>query len=206
MAANRAFFDFFDNLISTARGNGKDIAIFVLTYSLSSHAQYPTQLKQAVEALRYVLSQNNQKPGSILLCGDSAGASLAMGVTSHLAHPHPSIHAISLSAPLAGAVLMALPPSMDDKIVEGREIYYGGDIVVPDVAKKWRDVYIGDRTRDFYTDPYDAPPSWFENLPVGKILVLAGGHEVLKPLMEEFVDKVKVSKALYPIQLCMLTS
>ncbi|KAM3465664.1 hypothetical protein MY5147_009226 [Beauveria neobassiana] len=191
MAANGAFFDFFERVLAAARNNGKDIAIFMLTYSLSSQAQYPTQLKQAADALRYILSQTKYKPDSIVLCGDSAGASLAMGVTSHLAHPHPSIEAISLSAPLAGVVLMALPPSMDEKIIEERDIYYGGDLLVPDVVLKWRDQYLGGAKRDFYTDPYDAHPSWFENLPVQKILVLAGGNEVLKPLMEEFVDKVK---------------
>lgn len=192
MAANLAFFEFWENLIISSRTNNKDLAVFALTYTLTPHAVYPTQLTQAVQALRYINSQK-QRPKSILLGGDSAGASLAMGVLSHLAHPHPSIPEVKLRQPLAGTVLMAIPPSMNEELLEGREIYNRGDIIVPDIAIQWGRLYLSNSKRDFYTDPFDAPESWFKVLPVKKILVLGGENEILRPIMEEFVDKVKVS-------------
>ncbi|KAK8918010.1 putative carboxylesterase 6 [Metarhizium anisopliae] len=190
MAANTAFFEFWEKLVVSARTRDKDLAVFALSYTLSPHARYPTQLTQAVEALRYIVSQG-RRPGSILLGGDSAGASLGMGVLSHLAHPHPAIQELKLREPLAGTVLMAPPASMDEKVAEGRDVYCGGDVLVPDVAIRWLHLYLGGAKRDYYTDPYDAPASWFESLPVKKILVLGGGNEVLRPIIEAFVEKVK---------------
>ena len=192
MAANWAFFAIFEDLIVTARAKNKDMAVFALTYTLSSQGQYPTQLRQAVEAVRYV--QQRHRPEAIVLGGDSAGGSLAMGVASHLAHPHPAIEPIHLSRPLAGVVLVSPPPSMDEEVARSQEVYYGGDILVPDVALGWLRLYLGGGKRDFYTDPYDAPQDWFKDLPVSKMLVLAGGNEVLRPLIEDFVEKVKVRR------------
>lgn len=191
MAANPAFFEFWENLIISSRTKHKDLAIFALTYTLTPHAVYPTQLTQAVAALRYIVSQKNP-PKSILLGGDSAGASLAMGVLSHLAHPHPAIPELKLHESLAGVILMAIPPSMNEDLADDREVYYRGDILVPHVAIQWLRLYLGNSKRDYYTDPLDAPDSWFKNLPVKKILVLGGENEVLRPIMEEFVNKVKV--------------
>ncbi|KAK2590978.1 hypothetical protein QQS21_011337 [Conoideocrella luteorostrata] len=191
MSANLAHFEFLDNLIIASRASSKELAVFALTYTLSSDAQYPTQLTQAVEALRYILSQKTHRPGSILLGGDSAGASLAMGVLSHLAHPHPAITPVKLSKPLAGAILLALPPSTDENIANDVEVYYGGDIIVPHVALQWLSKYLDNQKPDFYTDPLDAPPGWFETLPVKKILASAGGNEILRPIIEEFVQKVQ---------------
>lgn len=192
MAANLAFFEFWDRLIISARANNKDLAIFALSYTLTPHAQYPTQLTQAVEAMRYIASQKKQRK-SIVIGGDSAGASLTMGVLSHLAHPHPTIAPLKLAQPLAGAVLLAFPPTMDESRAEGQELYCGGDIVVPSVGTKWLNPYMGTSKKDNYTSPLEAPTNWFKALPVKKILVLAGGNEVLRPFMEEFVEKVTVS-------------
>lgn len=184
-----------EHLVKTSGSTGKSLAVFVLTYSLTPHEQYPTQLIQAVEALRYILKSPRRHPAQILLGGDSAGGNLAIGVLSHLAHPHPAIAELKVTEPLAGACLISPWTSLDESHSE-RNIYYGGDLLMPCVGKPWSRAYLGSAVRDYYTDPSDAPPKWFQNFPVNEILVLGGQNEVLLSDIQEFVETLKVRISL----------
>jgi hypothetical protein len=42
-----------------------DFAIFCLDYTLVPHAVYPTQLRQAVSALRYLVQAQNRSPRTV---------------------------------------------------------------------------------------------------------------------------------------------
>ncbi|POR35140.1 Lipase/thioesterase family protein [Tolypocladium paradoxum] len=190
LPANIGYFKFWAQLIKSSRAAGKDVAVFALTYTLAPHAQYPTQLTQAVEALRYILTQTHCCPARVLLGGDSAGGNLVVGVLSHLAHPHPAIAELKLAEPLAGAAAIAPWTSLDENHSE-QDIYYGGDLITPYVGGPWSRAYLGSATRDYYTDASDAPSSWFKDFPVKQILVLGGQNEVLMPVIEDFVQKLK---------------
>lgn len=63
--------------------------------ALIPFAYFPTQLKQAVQALRHLLG-SNILPSNILLAGDSSGGLLLFQLLSHLLHPHPLIEPISI--------------------------------------------------------------------------------------------------------------
>jgi acetyl esterase/lipase len=184
------YFKFFEELISSARTSGYDLAVFVLSYTLAPHARYPRQLVQATEALRYIVSQTHHSPSDVLVGGDSAGGNLAVGVLSHLSHPHPAIPELKLDEPLAGVVLIspwtsleASPTGVSNNI---------GDLITTQVAGPWSSAYLGDTSRDYYTDASTAPSTWFENLLAKNILVLGGGNEIMRPMIEDFVQKVEV--------------
>lgn len=162
-----------------------------MTYTLAPVATYPTQLRQAVEALRYILVDKGHPPGQVLLGGDSAGGNLVGGVLSHLTHTHPDIDALRLDgASLARAVMIApwtmLQPDSSDRVVDSR-----GDLITPVVGPLWGGGYIGSADKDFYTDLSDAPASWFAQFPVRRILVCGGEREILLPVIQDFVDKLR---------------
>ncbi|KAL1963474.1 hypothetical protein VTN77DRAFT_8375 [Rasamsonia byssochlamydoides] len=189
--ATRGYFQFLSSLPKTLAQAGKDLAVFVLSYTLTPHASYPTQLQQAVACLRYIL-QTGRAPANIYLGGDSAGGNLALGVLSHLSHPHAEIDELAVSEALGGAVLLApwtdlrteFPPS---------DIAPLGDLITQDVAKIWATAYLADRTRDFYTDASSAPAEWWHGLKVKEVLILAGENEILLPTIEEFAEKLKAA-------------
>ncbi|KKK12821.1 hypothetical protein ARAM_001173 [Aspergillus rambellii] len=131
LPANIGYFKFFRSVVvAQCTGNKHSLAIFALTYTLAPVATYPTQLRQAVEALRHVLVDQGRRPSRVLLGGDSAGGNLVGGVLSHLAHTHPAIEPLAVSTPLAGAVLIApwtlLDPDPSDRIVDARRPPDGG--------------------------------------------------------------------------------
>lgn len=186
------YYRFFAQLIAAAAAQNKSLAIFNLTYTLAPHGTYPTQLRQAVECLRYVINESvTHTPSKVLLGGDSAGGNLVGGVLSHLAHPHPEIEPLVLSENLAGAMLISPWTSMDTEFPD-QVIYSGGDLITESVAKPWAGAYLGPTKRDNYTDLSMAPSEWYADFPVDSVLVSAGGNEIMLPIIEDFVGKFKV--------------
>jgi acetyl esterase/lipase len=79
----------------------------VVQYGLTPQNPYPTQLRQAILSLSFVLSKGI-KPSNIALAGESAGGHLILGLLSHMLHPIPNLpEPPKLSTPLAGAYIMS---------------------------------------------------------------------------------------------------
>ncbi|KAL2869431.1 lipase/thioesterase family protein [Aspergillus lucknowensis] len=192
LPANVGYFKFFAKIIAEAERNGHPLAVFALTYTLAPVATYPTQLRQAVEALRYILAEKRHPARNVMLGGDSAGGNLVGGVLSHLAHTHPAIDPIKLGKNdrLAGAVMIApwtlLQPELGDRVIDPR-----GDLITPAVGQLWGSGYIGTAPSDFYTDLSNAPTEWYAKFPIRKILVCGGEREILLPVIEDFVEKLR---------------
>ncbi|KAL4790331.1 Alpha/Beta hydrolase protein [Aspergillus venezuelensis] len=192
LPANIAYFKFFASIVAECEKNGQSLSIFALTYTLAPVATYPTQLRQAVEALRYILVAEGHSPNNVILGGDSAGGNLVGGVLSHLTHTHPAIDPLKLDndTRIAGAVMIApwvcLQPNLSGRIVDSR-----GDLITPAVGPLWGGGYVGAAPKDFYTDLSDAPIEWYANFPVRKILVCGGEREILLPVIEDFVEKLR---------------
>ncbi|KAG8411186.1 hypothetical protein J3459_016532 [Metarhizium acridum] len=165
-----------------------DLAVFFLAYSLAPAATYPAQLRQAVEALRYV-ADGARRPSRVVVGGDSAGGNLVAGVLSHLAHRHAEIDDLSLAEPLAAAVMMAPWTALDGQVLLSP--YNGADVLDAPALKYWAEKYMGARAPDYYTDASSAPADWFRGLPVGRILVLAGQNEILLPSINAFVKTLE---------------
>ncbi|KAJ5298055.1 hypothetical protein N7508_008304 [Penicillium antarcticum] len=190
LPASMGHFKFYAQLIADLKAQGKSVAVFSLTYTLSPIATYPTQLRQAVECLRHVISQPNRSPSSVFIGGDSAGGNLVGGVLSHLAHPHPEITPVELSSNLGGAVLVA-PWTLMDTEFPDQEIYHGGDLITQAVAQPWSSAYLGKAQRDYYTDLSTAPVDWYSTFPVESVLITGGGNEIMLPIIQDFAAKFK---------------
>lgn len=183
------YFKWYAQLVQTLQRSNKSLAVFSLTYTLAPTATYPTQLKQAVSAARYILS-TGRNPSTVFLGGDSAGGNLVSGVLSHLAHPHPQIAPLKLSSNLGGATMIA-PWTLLDTEFPDQEIYHGGDLITQAVAQPWANAYIGRSPRDNYTDLCNAPAEWFTDFPVNRVLITGGGNEILLPIIQQFAGRFK---------------
>ncbi|KAJ5162525.1 hypothetical protein N7492_007917 [Penicillium capsulatum] len=188
LPANAGYFKFFYQLIHHLERRGKRVSVFCLTYTLAPEATYPTQLKQAVGALRYILSPPNRDPSSVFIGGDSAGGNLVGAVLSHLAHPHPQIEPLTPTVHLGGAIFIS-PWTLLDTEFPDQEIYDGGDLITEAVAGPWAAGYLGLAPRDHYTDLSSAPTEWFADFPVNAVLITGGGNEILLPVIQDFAQK-----------------
>ncbi|KAJ5511842.1 Alpha/beta hydrolase fold-3 [Penicillium expansum] len=173
MPAIPAYFDFWLEILQALNETGHDLA-----------------LRQAVEALRYILNETGRSPANVIIGGDSAGGNLAAATLLHLSHPHAEIDPLVLSAPLAGVFTYA-PwvnfgtewPSMKDNLWK--------DLLTPAVLTRWSNSYRGDSPADNWNEPFNAPAEWWSGAKTERILVLAGGNEILLSPIEEFVKKIK---------------
>lgn len=169
----------------------------MLSYTLAPHATYPHQLRQAVELLRYTLTELKHSPSDVSIAGDSAGANLALGLLSHLLHPHPEIPSLELSAPLATAILLA-PWSSFRTDWPSTTYNSQKDVVGPYANDMWYKSFLGGRPRDAYNEPLSAAEGWWGNLEgkVREILVCGGSDEVLVDSIRELNKVLGVSEYL----------
>ena len=151
--------------LQTDLSKTKSVAVAVLGYTCAPEGQYPLQLRQGAESLLWLLSAQGKKPEDVshcfpcktiatcwLICsaqifigGDSAGANLALGLLSHILHPHPKFEdelRIKLPNPLAGAILTS-PwikfPTDDDSTTRNA----GSDFVCREAADRWGAAFHG---------------------------------------------------------------
>lgn len=188
-------FEFWLDILKVANDNGHDTAIFFLRYTQTPFNVYPTQLRQAVEALRYILNETDRSPSNVIVGGDSAGGNLAMAVLLHLSHPHPEIESISLSTPLAGVFGIAPWVNFSTDWPSFKENAYK-DLLTARVLDEWSATYHGGQEHDSWSEPDRAPAEWWADAKTERILLLAGSDELLLSPIESFAKKVKVCTSL----------
>lgn len=193
LSANPALLEFYSNIIIDLNSQGQKIAFFFLSYSLTPHASYPTQLKQGVEALRYIIRQTGRSPSNILLGGDSAGGNLALSVLLHLSHPHPDVEPLDFSGSLGGIYTISpwgcLCLNGWSSVKENSE----KDIFSEEAGHRWANAYLNGRPSDSWSDPFLAPVEWWADVKVEQVLILSGSEDILLSQIQEFVVKLKVS-------------
>ncbi|EEH36233.1 alpha/beta hydrolase fold protein [Paracoccidioides lutzii Pb01] len=188
--ANPGFFQFQSNILDKLTAAGKDIAIFFVTYTLTPHAVYPTQLRQAVGALRYIVEKTGRSPENVFIAGDSAGGNLTLGILSHLSHPHKAIEPLELSEPLAGAVPISPWVSFSLNYASVKE-NQNKDILAISALERWSSYYIAGSESDNYLEPLRAPADWWKDLKVRDMLILTGSDDLFRSPVEEFAEKLK---------------
>jgi len=164
------------------RSKGQDIGIVVLNYSLIPTGIFPTQLRQAVCALKHLLDAGVE-PRNIQVAGDSAGGNLVLGLLSHILHPLDGIPTIKLSSPLGGAYLMSPWVALTNK----NGLFEAGDakdFLCTSTLNYWGSTILADVPQDHipYIEANSAPESWFKGVDaqVSRVLITAGGVECLK--------------------------
>ncbi|KAJ5618959.1 hypothetical protein N7510_002943 [Penicillium lagena] len=190
LPANPAHLQFATALIQELNDNGHELAVFFVRYTLSTCQTYPTQLRQAVEALRYLVTETNRSPANVYLGGDSAGANLALSTLLHISHPHPEIDPLALSAPLAGVFGLG---AWIDFSSEGPSVTENAnkDILTKGALERWAKGYLAGKEPDSWSEPARAPVDWWKDVKTERILILAGSDELLLSSIEEFAKKVK---------------
>ncbi|KAL3442280.1 Alpha/Beta hydrolase protein [Aspergillus insuetus] len=192
MDATSAYLDFWPSIAKGVSDEGITTAWLNVTYALAPHATYPTQFREAVEAVRYVVEDLGRSPRDVILVGDSAGGNLCLALLSHISHPSPDAPKLVMPEPLKALVCLS-PwvsfrhdwPSMEEN--------QSKDIDAKDVTEKWAKDYLNGRSTNYYIEACDAPESWWEGARVEQTLVLAGGDEMLLDPIRSWVAKFSKS-------------
>ena len=185
------------DLFTRVTNEGGKFAVFVQKYDLSSQgARYPTQLRQAVAGLMYLIGEEvGLRPGQMLLGGDSAGGHLALSVLSHLLHPHPDgeVKRLDLKGEKFRGVLLVSPWTSFDAGFSSMRDNTQTDYLPVDALKQWSDDFLGGKAADEYSEANHAETAWWEGLDkvVEWVGVTAGGREVLVDGIRETVKKMK---------------
>lgn len=184
-----------------------DVAVLVPAYSLVP-VTYPQQLKEGVEALRYVLETLKVPPNKICVAGDSAGGNLALGVLSHVLHPHREIEPLRwieegmeyAQSPKLDSLLLMSPWcsfSMKATVDPMYNLNKEKDLVDDRIGKKWSSAFLGGKEGDAYSEPLKTMDEmgWWKGLPrlVDQVWVSAGEEEVLLGSIQEMKDLLAVS-------------
>ncbi|GKZ36253.1 hypothetical protein AbraIFM66950_007250 [Aspergillus brasiliensis] len=187
MDATKAYLEFWPSVANALSDDGISTTWFHVTYTLTPHATYPTQFREAVEALRYVIEDLGRPPSEVILVGDSAGANLCLAILSHLSHPSPDVPELRIGAPLKAIALLSPwlsfrhdSPSM--KINEHK------DIDAREVTERWSQQYLNGKPSNYYTEALEAPEEWWQGALVEQTLVLAGSDEVLLDSIKAWVQ------------------
>lgn len=197
MDATEPYLTFWSSIAETLSQQGISAAEFNVTYTLMPHATYPTQLCEALEALRYVIEDLGRSPEDIILLGDSAGANLCLAILSHLSHPGQEVPKLQIAKPLKALVCLS-PwvsfrhewPSMDYNKFK--------DIDEGEVTERWSREYLNGRPTNNYVEAVNAPESWWQDAQVEQTLVLAGGDEVLLDPIKAWVTSFRVCHSFVP--------
>ncbi|TVY17975.1 Steryl acetyl hydrolase 1 [Lachnellula arida] len=195
-------FEFMFQIISALQSQGKNIACLFLSYDLAPARVYPRQLQQGALLLNHVLHTLHIPPSNILLAGDSAGGNLAVGLLSHISHPHPGLHGVYVpkvelgedgNAKFKGAVLISPWVSFNlDSESWIRNEYK--DCLCKKAGQQWSSAFLDhpqplDSVSDYYNQAVTAPESWWEGAAVESVLIVAGRDEVLVDGITEFAGK-----------------
>ena len=173
---------------------GPDVSALLLAYDLAPEHKYPTQLRQAVELLRYLVETDGRSPSDLVLGGDSAGGNLALGLLSHLAHPHPEIAPLSLPSKLQAALLISPWSSLTQTNTPAFVTNAQRDMFDARTLNRWSAAFLGSDSPfagDFYNEPVLAAPEWWEPVAdvVEEVLFWAGDNEILKDGIEALAKK-----------------
>lgn len=178
-------------MIKNLNATGHDVSAFFPSYTLTPYASYPTQLRQAAEALRYILADTGRPPSNVFIAGDSAGANLALAVLSHLSHPHPEIDPIEVVEPLAGIAVIGPFVTFDLNLPSEKQ-HRHMDVVDTKSTVRSGEVYLNGRKGDNWSEQRRTTADWWKDSKAKHVLITAGANEVLLSSILDFEQKLKV--------------
>jgi acetyl esterase/lipase len=179
--ASNFLFEWLYGLTQYLAGQGHNVAIVALSYTLAPEAQHPWQLQQAVALLRHLLTVEKLEPANIILAGDSAGGHLVLGMISHILHAHTAIPALDLHGTPLRAALLISPWCDFDTARPAVAANRRSDYLSAATLARWARAYMGTAAADNYTHPARAPASWWTGVGavVSRVLVWGGRGEAL---------------------------
>lgn len=190
-------------MVENLNATGHDVSAFFPSYTLTPYASYPTQLRQAAEALRYILAETDRSPSNVFLTGDSAGGNLALAVLSHLSHPHPEIDPIEVVEPLAGLAVLSPFVTFDLNLPSEKQ-YRHSDVVDTKSTVRSGEVYLNGKEGDNWSEQRRTTVDWWKGSKVKDALITAGSSEVLLSSLLDFEQKFRVSYHPSPLKTSFL--
>ncbi|KAI9733071.1 MAG: hypothetical protein M1834_003617 [Cirrosporium novae-zelandiae] len=163
----------------------------VVRIDLAPGHPYPRQLQQVTTVMRYLLEDLNKIPSDISLFGQSAGGHLILSLLSHISHPHPTIPSLRVNGKFKNAVLMSPWPNANI-LTSSKKYNEQKDILPISGLQMWHKHFLGNAEVDPYNSPISAPPSWWNDLNVGDIMITAGGNEIIRSDIETLATALKV--------------
>ncbi|KUJ09700.1 alpha/beta-hydrolase [Mollisia scopiformis] len=169
-------------------------SLAMLEYTLAPEGHFPTQLIQAAEALKHILTIT--PPSRIFIAGDSAGAHLSLSLLSHIMHPLPGVTPIKLSEDLGGICPMS-PFLSFDYNKESYDYNAERDYLSLSQVKEFNASFKkpGLTDEEALKDPAlslgDAPAGWWKNCPVDRVLLTMGAWEVFLDDCKAFGERLQ---------------
>ncbi|CZR69840.1 uncharacterized protein PAC_19740 [Phialocephala subalpina] len=177
------------------KANNQDVSIAFLAYGLCPTTLYPAQIRQVVSTTQHLLKTRPAE--SISFSGDSIGGMLILALLLHPTHPHPSVPPLSLlpgsrfnSTFLIspGSPIATSTPSMLEN--EGKDIFtLAGLQQTHDIVNASLEPGID------FPNPWILASSvegkWWKGLPVGEVVVTAGGNELLRDDILAVGERIK---------------
>lgn len=165
-------------------------SLVFLEYTLLPHTQYPGELTQIVEAVRYLI-QNGTSPSDLVIGGDSAGGHLITSLLAHIKEPAPSVPPLDLTGKqLRAAVLLSPWLSMTEagqgtSAVINEKYDYLSRKMLSDLAELFKPTPTHIWAHPI--DTHNAKSVWGKVFPrgrpaeavVGRVIVTAGSAEIL---------------------------
>ncbi|KAJ6026169.1 alpha/beta hydrolase fold protein [Penicillium canescens] len=184
MDATEPHLHFWRKIQSQLADAGITTTWFHSMYTLTPHEAYPSQIREAVETLRYIMEDIGRLPGEVLIAGDSAGGNLCLAILSHLKHRLEDIPELIVNEPLKGQFFYPLghdwPTAMLNK---------DKDIDAQEVTSRWSQLYLNGRASNNFVEAVDASEEWWVDIQVEQTLVLAGADEVLLDPIKAWFSK-----------------
>ncbi|CAI9627904.1 unnamed protein product [Alternaria burnsii] len=176
---------------------GPDVSALLLAYDMAPEHPYPTQLRQAVELLRYLTKSEGRNPADIIIGGDSAGGNLTIALLSHLAHPHPEIAELKLSGKILAAMFISPWCSLTHNHTAAHTRNAERDVFDSRTLSRYAVAFLNSTSPfvgDVYTEPVLASAEWWEPVAdvVEEVLIWGGENEVLIDGIEAFANKFSI--------------
>ncbi|MCJ1400964.1 hypothetical protein MMC11_004175 [Xylographa trunciseda] len=190
MPGSSGHFSFASDLVSTAAASGKSLAVLVLQHDLAPAKQYPHQLTQCVELLRYAMTDLHKSPSQIVLGGDSAGGNMVFGLLSHLLHPHPAIKPLKLTTPIRAAFAGSPVASFNTDWASDLQ-----DPAPASTVKAWLVNYLGRSATDRWNDPSKTDVAWWSGVDtvVRQILITIAAKEMMASDTQAFAATLRAA-------------
>jgi acetyl esterase/lipase len=183
----KTFFPVLLDLYEKLEDTSCPTSIFFLEYSLSDQAKYPTQLREAAEAYRYLVDELNISPSRVTIGGDSAGGNLTLQLVRHIVDPHPDISITFATSYKPAKCILVSPWLSMDHSSGGYTRNKDNDIMVREWLERYAFKWKGNHS-DIFTDPLKAA-SWVNVLP--STMIVSGDQELFVDDIMEFCEKLK---------------
>lgn len=182
-----------DNIGNDLNSESEDnIAFLFLAYTLVPFATYPTQIHEAAECLKYVLSELKRGPSDITIAGDSAGATICLALLSLMLHPNPDLPEVSVDKPLKAIVLLGPWLSFEYDCSSARTNAQK-DILDVRSESMWARDWLAGKASTPYAEPLDADAEWWKGaeLKISHCFCASGGHEILLDHTKAWAEKYR---------------